>query len=207
MESSTVYHSQAELLISGLRFCNQSSHSTTIESTSTASWACRTTWPRWHRLTSSSSVVCTRSVTAQLWHHCQCCGSARADWTTRLTLYSPVCRTRLSHHCSVSSTLLCSWCICMIYEDWGITSRTAPWSCTGWRSTCRYSTKCVCLCNGHWTTLPSCCSTSSNFPQGIQVCGQPTRIPCSSHKHHWSMASGRSLVPQLETAYQQTSGH
>jgi len=48
---------------------------------------------------------------------------------------------------------------------------------------------------GHWTvsrqsTLLSCYSQS---PRDTQACGQPTRTPCSFHKHHQSLCSGRSV--------------
>jgi len=71
-----------------------------------------------------------------------------------------------------------------------------------------YSTSCVCSFIGHWmdshqTTSPSWYSLS---PQDIQACGQPTRTPCLTHEHHWSLWSGRSvlLVPQLGTAFRPT---
>ena len=86
--------------------------------------------------------------------------------------------------------------------------RTPPSSCIGCRSAHEYSTSCVYSFIGHWTdsnqtTSPSCYSLS---PQDIQVCGQPTRTPCLSYGHHWSLGSGRSvlLVPQLGTAFRQT---
>ena len=56
-----------------------------------------------------------------------------------------------------------------------------------------------------WTTSSSFCSRSLNCPRVIQVCDQPTRTPCSSHVHHWSLASGRSQCCWSHSL-EQTSG-
>jgi len=59
-----------------------------------------------------------------------------------------------------------------------------------------------CRLNGQ---SPSCYSMSL---QDTQACSQPTRMSSSSHEHHWSLGSGRSvlLVLQLGTAFWQTLG-
>jgi len=113
-------------------------------------------------------------------------------------LCSPVCHSRPSYRCSVSSTLLSGWYIVL---SQGTTSQIS--------AATRNSSSCVCSSTRHWLTSTelslSCHSLSL---QDIEVGGQPTIMPCSFHEHHWSLVSGRSvlLVLQLGTAFQQTFG-